>query len=641
MNKNQTKKIRNGAITPKSGKIAVPGMIFFGFMIVVLPLVYFKKTLDPCLMPQLFTVSLFLAIFWIANFLIIKRNFFNRNNFKPIIVWMAVGYLFISILSMFFAVNVKESLFDISKTIVFISVIILTLNLLNESDHWVKYIPLFFLIAISIALIIGFRQYAVEVMPAPDRLLEDGRPVNYLVDGLMAHKNLYASSLFMSLPFLIFGLIQSQKMLRFIYGLITFLLFVMIILLSTRAVWLGILIAVGASSIILLVYADKFGLPTKFRKWALLSMVAILVSGLTVVSSISSKDQFSPIERLKSIFSSKDSNNIYRLHVWELTTNIIKENPMTGVGAGNWKFIAPRYYHNYNFKLNQLNWIGPHNDFLWVLAEKGFPGFLFFVGMFFMAFYYLFSVIRKTENGNHKILALILIGGFIGYLVISFFDFPLERIVHQVWLAIWMAISANLYFQIKQKQPVKKVNFYWLWIILILMILPIIYSYSAIKLEMYVVKARRAQHRKDWKGLLEDAKKIPTQFRNLDAEAMPVYYYQGIAYENLGQYELAKTCYLQALYDHPAKVEIMNNLGLMYFNLKQYEDAKLYFHKAIEILPDFFESLVNLSATYIILEDYSKSLEYLNKIPKNQWDERFYKRAEYLEQKIRQKSIQK
>ncbi len=616
-------------------------LLFFGFTIILLPLIYLKQTLDPVLMPQLFAAGLFLFLFWIYYHVFFRRNSFGIVSFKPVIIWLAIGYLLTIIISAFFAINTKESLFDISKTLVFIGMIFLSLDLLKESIQSLKTISIFFLISVSIALIIGFQQYMKDVFPDPNRLLDDGRSVIYLVDGLMAHKNLYSSSLFMSLPLLIFGFFQSTKTMRFIFGLVISLTFFMIFLLSTRAVWLGVFVAAGLTGILMVLFAKQFGISPRIRKGILISMAALMVSGLILVVSIDSTENYSPVERLKSIVSPKDVNNIFRLQVWEITMDIIKKNPFVGVGAGNWKLIAPNFYHNFNFTVKQLNWISPHNDLLWVWAEKGLLGFAFFIGVFAVTLYYLLTVLKRTSNSSYRLLALLLIGGFAGYLVISFFDFPLDRIVHQVWLAIWIAISTILYLQLTPHQQTGKFSFYWTIPISVLLIFPFIYGFSASKLEIYVEKARKAQFRNDWTGMLEMAKKIPTTFRNLDAEAMPVYYYQGLAYEKAGQFEKAKTNYLLALHDHPTKVQVLNNLGLMYFNLKQYEEAKQYFERALEILPDFFETLVNLSATFIILEDYEKSLEYLNKIPKNLWDDRFYKRAEYLEQKIRQKSSQK
>ena len=205
-------------------------ILFFGFSIIILPLIYVRQTLDPVLMPQLFAAGLFLILFWIYYTGFYKRNAIGNASFKPLIIWFVVGYFLSTIFSAFFAINTKESLFDISKTLVFIGMIFLSLDLLKESIQSLKTISIFFLISVSIALIIGFQQYIKNVFPDPNRLLDDGRPVIYLVDGLMAHKNLYASSLFMSLPLLLFGFFQSRNTIRKVFGLVTLLTFLMIFL---------------------------------------------------------------------------------------------------------------------------------------------------------------------------------------------------------------------------------------------------------------------------------------------------------------------------------------------------------------------------------------------------------------------------
>ncbi|NOU46060.1 MAG: tetratricopeptide repeat protein [Bacteroidales bacterium] len=639
MTKKQIKGSSKNSGKLKPERFPFSTVLFFGYLIVILPLIYSKQTLDHVLMPQLFAASIFTAIFWIVYTLFLKRHVFGVFRSTPIISWVLLVFMAATLFSSLFTINLKESFFDISKTIVFAVVIILALHLLSGNNSWQRFIPVFFLVSTSIALVVGFRQYFLEVMPTPDRLLADGRPVVYLVDGLMAHKNLYASSLFMSLPLLLFGLFQTRKVMRLLFGIVIVLVFLMVFLLSTRAVWLGLMVAIGITSLVLIIFSNQYGISAKVRKWILIAMVSTVVSGLFIITIINSGDTFSPVERIKSMVSSKDANNIYRLQVWDITLDMIKKNPITGLGSGNWKLVAPYSYHLFNFKVNQLNWISPHNDFLWVFAEKGIFGFVSYIGLFIMSFFYLFSVIRRTTNSAHRNMALLLIGGFSGYLVISFFDFPLERIVHQVWLGLWIALSTYLYMQLNiENPPVKRSSSVLAVIVAVILIFPVIYAYSASKLEVYVVKARKAQFRNNWNEMLEMANKIPTQFRNLDAEAMPVYYYQGMAYERTGKFELAKTYYQKANHDHPTKVEVLNNLGLMCFNLKQYEEAKQYFERAVAILPDFLESLVNISSTCLILEDYEKSLEYLNRIPKNQWDERFYQRSEYLNQQINLKS---
>jgi len=55
------------------------------------------------------------------------------------------------------------------------------------------------------------------------------------------------------------------------------------------------------------------------------------------------------------------------------TIEMVKDNPVIGVGAGNWMINYPVYYAQYQ-GLEFKNWRRPHNDYIWILAEKGFLG---------------------------------------------------------------------------------------------------------------------------------------------------------------------------------------------------------------------------------------------------------------------------
>jgi tetratricopeptide (TPR) repeat protein len=134
--------------------------------------------------------------------------------------------------------------------------------------------------------------------------------------------------------------------------------------------------------------------------------------------------------------------------------------------------------------------------------------------------------------------------------------------------------------------------------------------------------------------MLADAKSINTFFRDLDAEAMPVEWYYGLAYANLNDIEKSKEHYMKAYAANPTKISILNNLGQIYFKEGQYNEAIEWFNKALAILPDYLESNVNLSSTYYKLGDYENALKSLNNIPENKRDERIKKNMISIEKKI-------
>jgi len=117
---------------------------------------------------------------------------------------------------------------------------------------------------------------------------------------------------------------------------------------------------------------------------------------------------------------------------------IIQDNPILGVGAGNWKYNYPYYKVDdietslfYNTVFNR-----PHNDFIWVFSETGLIGFiLLMLIIMYIGRHSLFRIIQEKNIKN-----ILIISTLIGLLIISFFSFPRERILHIVITSILLAI---------------------------------------------------------------------------------------------------------------------------------------------------------------------------------------------------------
>ena len=232
---------------------------------------------------------------------------------------------------------------------------------------------------------------------------------------------------------------------------------------------------------------------------------------------------------------------------------------------------------------------------------------------------------------EYRVLALLMMGGMAGYLVLSFFDFPSERVFHQTVLAIWLATIVAMKPVIDSNNTkTQQRKFSVLGIISALLVFCVVYSYSAVNFEVAVKKTQISMAKKDWRQMFNDAQNIPTQFRNVDANITPVHHYHGFAKQNLKAYKEASEFYLQALKEHPTKVSVMNNLGIVYYLNGEMEQAKKYLEMALVILPDYNEALINISQVCSSEGKYKESLEYLRRIPKDRWNERLYQREKQL-----------
>ncbi len=79
--------------------------------------------------------------------------------------------------------------------------------------------------------------------------------------------------------------------------------------------------------------------------------------------------------RVASIPDLTDVANRVRILIWQSTLTMIRDHPLTGVGAGNYALVYPRYRKLEEWGLSQRQIVGEaHNDYLQVAAEAGLIG---------------------------------------------------------------------------------------------------------------------------------------------------------------------------------------------------------------------------------------------------------------------------
>jgi len=128
-----------------------------------------------------------------------------------------------------------------------------------------------------------------------------------------------------------------------------------------------------------------------------------------------------------------------RLDIWKDSLAMAKAHPL-GVGLGNYEHVYPVYQVNFAPHLRVLD---AHNDYLQVLNESGWPGFIVLVGgyLFFMG-----SRIRRLIAMNPEydpLLFFLGIGAISGLAAIgfhSFFDFNLQIPANCVYFVVLMAL---------------------------------------------------------------------------------------------------------------------------------------------------------------------------------------------------------
>jgi O-antigen ligase len=542
-----------------------------------------------------------------------------------------VAYLAVVIISTAFAVNYRESFFDIVRTFIFVSFIAVAALVFLQTENWQDKLPKFVIIAAVIALVIGAVQYYRHVITGTSDLLPDGRSVLYLVSGLMFHKNEYSTALMLMLPFTGYGIYRFRKVWRLASFLITLLILIMIVLVQTRAVWVGLAVSFFSVAVIYIFNAKKLGLPLVYRNILMGATIAGIVLIGIIFSLEKPKDPASLLGRIRSITDARSQHNIHRINIWNSTIKLIKDHPVTGVGAGNWRLNAAYYFDGRFDQVPQLNWARPHNDFLWVLSEKGIFGFVLYLAIFGFALYYMLSIIRRSPKTEDKILALLFFAGIIAYLGVSFFSFPYERINHQVYLGLMIGGSLAMlqpYSPTKPFQPNRRV---FLIPVIALSFFGTVFGYNTTIQERHLNKALSAMKSENWRAYLHHSQQAGNPFKSLDPLSNPPEYYEGMALAKLNRHHEAIVAYEIARKQFPNNMWIINWLGQSYYHVGRYEEAIECLEQVIRIIPSHKEAFINLSATYYQMGDLEQSYAALRKIQDYEKDPAVVRNMKVLE----------
>jgi len=133
-----------------------------------------------------------------------------------------------------------------------------------------------------------------------------------------------------------------------------------------------------------------------------------------------------------------------RFAIWETTLSMIKEEPVFGIGPGN-------YYDKYiEYRKNRTgrNLSHAHNDFLNVAAIAGIPCALLFILLWFLVLMYLYKGYVRCPDGFQRGLIL---GSFLASLVFvvmaqseAFFADEEVRLLLMFFWGVGLAVLGNL-----------------------------------------------------------------------------------------------------------------------------------------------------------------------------------------------------
>jgi len=605
--------------------------------VLIVPFLYVGYTLDPVLAPRFLMLSILLFVI-VASMLIstLRQSMGSGVSFlRRAIFPVLIGYLFISAISLMQARNATDSLFDILKFTLFIVLVVIMTRLLAASKGYIsKLTRTITIVAAGLSFIAIFQYFDIGFRWIP------GNVIPYAT---MANKNLLASFLFLSLPFVIYSWLKSDRYWRAgSIATVALCLYVLIIS-QTRTVWLALAVATLMTMIPALV------LKTSDKRRAICaverrhSATAFICAALIAVVASFATIGLHQSERIEGDsplpINLSDASLKQRIALWEKSLSMFADNPIIGTGAGDWKIEIAQYgTDGLPSSRGHVFFQRPHNDFLWVMAETGPLGLLFHISIFLIAFYYCLKSIKAATSPDDVQLCLLTIFGLVGFLVISFFSFPRERIAHTVLLALMIAVSTSVYHRLRPPiRAFSKRRFAAvLMAALFCLALCVVVGASRYNSEMHTRNAMEAKSVSDWKSVVAEIDKAESAFSIFDATSTPLAWYRGVANFNLNDIEAAQKDFQEAYRQNPYHVHVLNNLAACYETLGDHDSAIEYYDKALKIIPNFEETLINLSAVYYNVGNYEEALSCLLQIKHEPTDPRHKHFMQKVLEKLRE-----
>ena len=614
-------------------------LVLVGVCVLFLPFFGSVATIDPVLMPRFFVWSILTFVLF-ALFLIrlcispagIDTGILRRRIFSAF-----AGFMLFSAISLTKAVNITEGVYEVVKIFVslvflFLATVILTAN----RDH-IGILAKAVVISAAVLSLIGFYQYFKHFSHT------SGIPN---ITGPMAQKNQFASALFLMLPFCLYSALTSRLPWKIMSMLSMAGISTMILLNQTRSVWLGIFVstAVTAAVIVVLIVQGKIRI-SKARalpvlKLSLPVLLALITAGV-VFSALYFRTHSvdSLLARLKSIYSTQDTINAPRLSMWNKTLEPIKDNLIFGIGPGNWKVVIPSYgiadYPRKDMFKNNI-FVRPENDYVWVLSETGVAGFAFYLAVFGFTLTYIIRILARQSDAKDKLAAINMLFGIVGYMVISFFTFPKERIFHSMFLLLMIAVVITIYHRSApgKKNVARSIILLLAVPSIVVLIFAIFLGYVRLKAEIHTKKAFAARKAKVWAAVIHELDQGYSPFATLDPTSTPLYWYRGEANFLLNNTQQAHEDFKKAHYAHPYHIHVLNNLATTYEINGDHENAVRYYKEALRIYPQFEDALINLGATYYNCGKYEEAFRILKQCTRNSANQKLKKTLEAVQKAL-------
>lgn len=632
--------------------------VLISILLVVLPCFYIGSSLDPFNPPKILLVRFFSGMILSV---LLARNFFNgviscvssKVSFFIIlfIIWAASSFLY--------AVN-KTMVFEtwinlICGLIIFYSVLEITYRT-NDYRRILFYVilPVFALAPLTVFDILQksvfpwdslinsklFSIYSVFGVSGggPGTWIHnfDGR-----VSASLGNPVYLAGFLVLLLaPAWAMYVSEKRKSGRLVYASAVILIEFMLVATFTRSAWAAALISfLFYESLILLSNnisskkrKKREGYSSNEKTRISFGKIVCVIALVAIAGFFYSKNEISPIfsvsERIGSVADPTDGSRVERTLIWKTAWEAIKDNPLIGVGLGNYYISHPKYQRHFfssPFWLKHISFPDRvHNEFLDVWAETGIVGAL--LALIIIGSIIFSGVKSALSGGEERFVSAGLASGCLGLAIYSCVQFPFH--IHDIFIVFVVFAGILTVLGNRDKIKIRSLKFKRTSFLEKFLFAGILF-FGFVKLFLYFSEPLMGNIAFYWGVSYVDEKPVKAlemmiRGTNLDPDNTEMSIRYGIYANNVASslkqekdrvllYNTIKDESIRGLTYMPTETRLYDNLGGALIRLNEPERAEHAFQKVLYYSPTLPYIYYNIGITLYMLQNYPKAIYYYKK----------------------------
>ncbi|NOZ95652.1 MAG: hypothetical protein GXP47_13085 [Acidobacteria bacterium] len=547
------------------------------------------RTADPVLLPRFVFVAAMLGIFLLAAAasLLWERGSVDGTVLASPATVLWLGGVLAAGASTLVAVNRSEALFGWARLVLFLVLFVVLGWVVTRNNRTIETLAWLMALICLTLTVTGLVQlaHAVEAHGWTPR-------ITYAVKGPMAHRNLLAQAVALTLPFAALGAVIRRGLARVVSLGTVPLALVLITLLMARSVWVAVVLGFLATLGLWSVAAARRGGQWRrsLGRMLRISAVALLIIVIVLPVLLGHSGRTALLSRLHTLSKPLHGSAGGRIFLWRRSLEMARDHPLLGVGPTNWRIVFPKYAGNREM-MRDL-WKSPrrpHNDYVWILTERGVVGLAISLALAGLFLWWTVRAILETEDFSTSALAAALFWAQTAYLSFSFFSFPSERIALSVLLTATLAMVYGLRNRLSPGRrdmghgTVLGLTLLALSLVTASMVLGMI----RLRSEAWVKEGYGALSSKHFRRAVRELDQVQLGWYSVDRSGFPIRLYRGVALGALNRNELALQDLRQAVEDSPFNVLALDRLALMLERTGHRSEAIRMWRKALEIHPGY------------------------------------------------------